>query len=99
MSKALEVRELVIEYPTGAGVKRSVDSVCLDVNQGEIVGVAGQSGAGKSILVRALINLVPEPGRITGGSIRVFGQEVLEMSESELRRLRGDVVGMIVQNA
>jgi ABC-type dipeptide/oligopeptide/nickel transport system ATPase component len=99
MSKALEVRDLVVEYPTGAGVKRSVDGLSLDVNEGEIVGVAGQSAAGKSILARALINFVPKPGRITDGSVRVFGREVLTMSESELRKLRGDDVGMIVQNA
>lgn len=99
MTNVLEVRDLTIEYPRKSGTQRTIDQVSLEVKPGEILGVVGQSGTGKSILVRGLMNLVPPPGRIAGGSVQMFGTDILTMPDKELRQLRGKRVGVIVQNA
>jgi len=99
MSHPLEVKDLTVDYRLSSGTKRTIDRVSLEVPVGEILGVVGQSGAGKSILVRAAMNLVPAPGRISGGSVSMFGEDILSMHDSTLRQLRGARVGVIVQNA
>ena len=99
MNPPLEVRDLSVDYPARGSTKRTVDNVSLEVFSGEILGVVGISGAGKSILVRAMMNLVPAPGRIVAGSVSMFGRETLSLSEPALRELRGARVGVIVQNA
>ena len=63
-----------------------------------MLGVVGEGGAGKSILVRSLVNLVPHPGRIVRGRVNVFGQDLLKMSESELRMCREARIGVVIQN-
>jgi len=93
------VRNLTVEFPSNAGVVRAVNDVSLDIKPGETLGVVGQSGVGKSILVRALVNLIPNPGRITQGTITIAGQDMRALEPAQLRKLRGRQVGVIVQNA
>lgn len=89
------VRDLTVEFSSGPALA----GVSLDISPGEILGVVGQSGVGKSLLVRALVNLVPKPGRITQGNITITGRDVLALDAAELRKLRGRHVGIVVQNA
>ena len=74
----LEVDNLRVEFPTRRGVLTAVDDVSLHIEAGEVLGVVGESGAGKSMTGNAIIGLLEPPGRIAGGEIRLAGQRVLE---------------------
>jgi len=93
----LDVRGLRTSFFTEAGVVKAVDGVDLWVNRGEILGVVGESGCGKSMMARSILRLIPPPGRIVAGEILLEGQDILALSESQLRRIRGDAVGMVFQ--
>ena len=93
------VRGLSVEFSSSAGAVRALDDVTLDIGRGETLGVVGRSGVGKSLLVRSLVNLVPNPGRIAAGAISIAGRNVLDLDREQLRTLRGRHVGVIVQNA
>ena len=94
MSELLEARGVTVEYRG----RQTVRDVSLTVGAGEILGVVGRSGAGKSILVRALMNLVPPPGRLVDGEVRAFGTDLRTVDETQARGLRGARIGVIVQN-
>ncbi len=94
----LEVAELRTYFHTGEGVARAVDGVSLEVDPGEVVGVVGESGCGKSVLSLSIMGLVAEPGRIeAGSSIRLGGRELTTLGERELRAVRGCDMAMIFQ--
>ncbi|GAB6148560.1 ABC transporter ATP-binding protein [Stetteria hydrogenophila] len=96
----LEVRDLRTYYFTVAGVVKAVDGVSFTLERGEVLGLAGESGSGKSTIGFSLINLVPPPGRIVGGSIILDGVDITKMSESELRsKVRWKKVSMVFQGA
>jgi len=96
----LEVEDLRTYYYTLRGVVRAVDGVSFTLDRGETLGIAGESGCGKSTLAWSILRLVPPPGRIVGGSIRIDGRDITKMSESEVRReIRWRKVGMIFQGA
>jgi oligopeptide/dipeptide ABC transporter ATP-binding protein len=95
----LEVRDLTVEFATERGVLRAVDGVSFAVHPGEIVGLVGESGAGKSLTSEAILRLVPcPPGRITG-EVRFRGRDLLALDESALARIRGKDIAMVFQNA
>jgi oligopeptide transport system ATP-binding protein len=94
----LEVRDLHTYFPTTGGVVKAVEGVSFEIHPGEILGVVGESGCGKSITALSIMRLLPPPGRIVQGSIRFDGQELTELSESKLQKLRGDRIGMIFQD-
>ncbi len=94
----LELDELRVEFPASQGVAAVVDGVSLSVARGEALGMVGESGSGKTMIALSLLRLVPEPGRIAGGSIRVAGRNLLELDERSLAQLRGRDVGMVFQN-
>ncbi|MCG6947977.1 MAG: ABC transporter ATP-binding protein [Acidobacteria bacterium] len=95
---SIEIEDLTISFPSSRGDWRhAVEGLTLRVGARERVGVVGESGSGKSLTSLAIIGLVPEPGRVTGGSVRVAGVEVSEMSGSDLLQLRGRVIGTILQ--
>lgn len=94
----LSVRDLVVEIPTRHGVLRPVDQVSYDIEAGEILGVVGESGAGKSMTGNAVIGLLDRPARIVSGEIHVNGSRVDNLSISELRRRRGKEIGMVFQD-
>ncbi len=93
----LQVEDLVVEFPRGRERVLAADGVSLDVQRGEIVGLIGESGCGKSVTALALFRLVPEPGRIVRGTVRLAGVELLGLSERELRRHRGAGIAYVPQ--
>ena len=97
-SKVLEIRSLEISLPAGAERKRAVIDLDLDVHEGEIVCLVGESGSGKSLTGDAIMRLLSGGVRITGGSIRLDGEDLLGASEERIRALRGESMGMIFQN-
>ena len=95
----LEVENLTVEFYTEDGVVTAADGLSYTVDRGEKFGVVGESGAGKSVTALSLMRLIEEPGRITEGEIRFKGEDILEMSESEVRSIRGNEIAMIFQDA
>ena len=94
----LAVDDLRVEFPTPKGSVRAADGVSFRVWPAEIVGLVGESGCGKSVTTLALLRLVRPPGRIATGSVLFKGRNLLTLSESEMRRLRGGEMAMIFQN-
>jgi oligopeptide/dipeptide ABC transporter ATP-binding protein len=94
----LEVRDLRVHIPSARGLVQAVNGVSLDVAPGEVVGLVGESGCGKSMLGLSIMRLVPEPGRIVGGEVRLNGRNLLDLPEAEMRRVRGNQIGMIFQD-
>ena len=94
----LEVRDLSVEFPTRHGVLRALDRVSFSVEAGEVLGVVGESGAGKSLAGAAIVGLLERPGRIAGGEIRLDGSRIDNLAAEPLRRIRGRRIGMIFQD-
>ena len=93
----LDVRGLRTHFFTSDGVVKAVDSVDLSVYRGEVLGVVGESGCGKSVTSLSIMGLVPRPGEVVSGGVHFDGRNLLEMSRSELADLRGDRISMIFQ--
>jgi len=94
----LSVRHLRVEFPTRKGVLVAVDDVSFDIAEGEVLGVVGESGAGKSMTGSAVIGLIEPPGRIAGGEVRLKGQRIDNLPYEDMRRIRGRRIGMIFQD-
>jgi peptide/nickel transport system ATP-binding protein len=98
-SPLLEVSDLRSEFRVDHGVVRAVDGVSFEVRPGEIVGVVGESGSGKSVTALSILRLLPRPhGRVVGGSVRLGGEELLALSEPQMRAIRGQRIAMIFQD-
>lgn len=98
MSPLLDIQDLTIEFDTDDGVLTAVDRVSLQIAPGEVLGLVGESGCGKSVTAMSVLRLIPSPpGRIVSGSIRFQGRELLALPIAELRRVRGRDVSMIFQ--
>jgi oligopeptide/dipeptide ABC transporter ATP-binding protein len=96
---ALEIEKLRVEFPTVAGVpKVAIRDLDLSVYAGEILGLVGESGAGKTTLARSIMNLPPAPGRVAAGSVRFSGVNLLDLPERRLQQMRGRDLSMIVPN-
>lgn len=96
---AIEIRGLSVEFPVLAGPSAlAIRELDLTIARGEIFGLVGESGAGKTTLARSLLRLPPEPGRIAAGEIRFQGEDLMRLSEAALRRMRGRDLSMIVPN-
>jgi oligopeptide/dipeptide ABC transporter ATP-binding protein len=98
MSSLLEIESLRVEFPGEEGPLVAVKGVDLAIEQGEVLGLVGESGSGKSLTCRAVMRMVPEPGRVLAGAIRFDGEDVLSLKKSKLRKFRSHSVGMIYQN-
>ena len=94
----LEVRDLVVEFATEDGPLRAVDHVSFAVGRGEIVGLVGESGAGKTLTSEAILGLIRRPPGRVSGEVRFRGRDLLALDEPELARLRGKEIAMIFQN-
>lgn len=95
----LEVRELTTTFSIGGVDVRAVRDVSFTLNRGEVVGLVGESGCGKSVTALSIMKLVPDPpGRITGGSVLLEGRDLLKMTASELRAIRGGRIAMVFQD-
>ena len=98
----LIVRDLVVYFYTYAGVVKAVDGVSFEVYPGEVFGIVGETGCGKTVTSRAITRLIPEPGRIEGGSV-LFKRDsewidLLKLPDGELRRIRGNEIAYIFQD-
>jgi peptide/nickel transport system ATP-binding protein len=94
----LEVQDLRVEFPTRRGTLTAVDGVSFHIDHGEVLGVVGESGAGKSLTGNAVIGLLEPPGRIAGGLIRLAGRRIDNLPYDEMRRIRGRQIGAIFQD-
>ena len=94
----LEVRDLVVHFPTHDGTVRAVDGISYDLRAGETLGIVGESGSGKSVSSLAVMGLLPKTAQVTG-SIRFRGEELIGRSEKELQPIRGAQIAMIFQDA
>jgi peptide/nickel transport system ATP-binding protein len=94
----LEVNAVTTYFDTRGGAVKAVNEVSFRADRREMVGVVGESGCGKSATVRTILGLVRAPGRVVGGEVLLDGQDLLQMSKRELRRVRGDKIGFVAQN-
>jgi peptide/nickel transport system ATP-binding protein len=94
----LSVRDLKVEFVTRRGILKAIDGVSFDIAPGEVLGVVGESGAGKSLTGTAIIGLIDPPGRISGGEIRLKGERIDNLPKEQMRKLRGKRIGMIFQD-
>jgi peptide/nickel transport system ATP-binding protein len=94
----LSVRDLRVEFVTRRGALKAIDGVSFDIGRGEVLGVVGESGAGKSVTGSAVIGLIDPPGRIAGGEIRLSGRRIDNLPPEEMRKVRGKRIGMIFQD-
>src|SRR5262245_23068966 len=94
----LSVRNLKVGFPTRRGTLIAVDGVSFAVAAGEVLGVVGESGAGKSLTGAAVIGLIEPPGRILGGEVHLGGTRIDVLPANEMRKLRGRRIGMVFQD-
>ena len=93
----LVVEDLQTSFHTRDGVVRAVDGISFSVDRGEVVGLVGESGCGKSVTSLSILRLIAKPGRIEGGRIWFDGRDLLTLSNDEIRKIRGDRISMIFQ--
>jgi peptide/nickel transport system ATP-binding protein len=98
MSALLEVDRLRVEFPTRRGTLLALDDISFSISPGEILGVVGESGAGKSLTGSAIIGLLDPPGRVAGGEIRLAGQRIDNLPYEAMRKIRGRQIGAIFQD-
>jgi peptide/nickel transport system ATP-binding protein len=94
----LKVEHLRVEFDTRRGILVAVDDISFEIHPGEVFGIVGESGAGKSLTGQSIIGLLEPPGRIGAGKIHLSGQRIDQLPYHELRRLRGKKIGMIFQD-
>ena len=94
----LEVRHLRVEFPTRRGTLVAIDDVSFTISAGEVLGVVGESGAGKSMTGAAIIGLLEPPGRIAAGEILLDGRRIDNLRYEDMRRIRGKDIGAIFQD-
>jgi peptide/nickel transport system ATP-binding protein len=94
----IEVRDLTVTFPTPRGTIRPVAKVSFAVTHARTLGIVGESGSGKSMTLRAVLDLVPPPGRIDQGEVVFAGRDLLRLSESDRRSIRGREIGIIFQD-
>ena len=97
MSSLLEVNDLRTYFETGNGTVRAVDGVNISVNEGDTLGIVGESGCGKTVLALSIMRLIPAPGRIVSGKIIFDGIDLVRLKEKEMRGIRGRDISMIFQ--
>jgi len=94
----LKIEDLVVEFPTRKGVLTAVNKISFDIKKGEVLGVVGESGAGKSITGAAIVGLIEPPGRIAGGVIHLGDKRIDNLPAETMRQIRGKRIGMIFQD-
>ena len=94
----LEVRNLIVEFPNRRGTLRALDDVSFEIAPGEILGVVGESGAGKSLTGASIIGLLEPPKRVASGQIVLEGQRIDQLSHEQMRHIRGRKIGAIFQD-
>src|SRR5207253_2526229 len=97
-SDLLEVRHLSTVFPSERGAVHAVQDVSFTVHAGEAVGLVGESGSGKSTVLRSIARLIRPPGRVTSGAVLFRGRDVLQLSDAQLRDIRGGQIGFVFQD-
>src|SRR5690606_30367515 len=92
------IRDLVVEYQTRSGSMRAVDGVSLDIRRGEILGLVGEAGCGKSTLGKAMMRMLSRNARIAKGELIFDGRDLVKASDEEMRQIRGGRIGMVFQD-
>ncbi len=95
--KLLEIKDLHTFFYTDAGVVKAVNGVSFEVNKGQTIGIVGESGCGKSVMSLSIMRLIQEPGKIVDGQVFFNGQDLVKLSQSEMRKINGDRISMIFQ--
>jgi peptide/nickel transport system ATP-binding protein/oligopeptide transport system ATP-binding protein len=98
MQHLLEVNNLQTHFKTRAGLVRAVDGISFYIDRGELLGLVGESGCGKSITALSIMRLISPPGQIANGEIIFDGKNLLKLSDAEMRQIRGDDIAMIFQD-
>ena len=98
MTNLLTINKLDVQFPTRHGTTYAVQDVNLELQAGEVLGLVGESGAGKSTIGNAIINLLEPPGQVTGGEILFQGRNLRDLSDEQMRDVRGKKIGMIFQD-
>jgi peptide/nickel transport system ATP-binding protein len=98
LTNLLSVQGLRVEIPTRRGVLLALDDISFDIAPGEILGFVGESGAGKSLTGMAILGLLDPPGRVAAGEIRVNGRRIDQLSQREMRKIRGKEIGAVFQD-
>ena len=98
MPHLLEINNLQTHFPTKAGLVKAVNDVSFYIDEGELLGLVGESGCGKSITALSVMRLISSPGKIVGGEIKFKGEELTTVSEERMRELRGNDIAMIFQD-
>src|SRR6187431_3349662 len=94
----LEVRHLRVEFPSRRGTLLALDDISFSIAPGEVLGVVGESGAGKSLTGSAIIGLLDPPGRVAGGEVRFDGRRIDNLPYEDMRKMRGRHIGAIFQD-
>ena len=94
----LEVKDLRTSFFTPAGEVKAVNGVSFNLDHGKVLGIVGESGSGKSVTAYSILQILTHPGRIVGGSIRFNGQELVGLSDKEMRKIRGNKISIIFQD-
>ncbi len=94
----LEVEDLRVEFPTRRGVLVAVDGISFAIEEGEVLGVVGESGAGKSLTGMSIIGLLEPPGRVAAGRVRLDGRRIDNLAPEAMRRIRGKQIGAVFQD-
>ena len=94
----LEVKDLRTSFFTPAGEVKAVNGVSFNLDRGKVLGIVGESGSGKSVTAYSILQILTHPGRIIGGSIRFNGQELVGLSDNEMRKIRGNKISIIFQD-
>ena len=98
VAKLLEIKELATHFYTAEGVVKAVDGVSYDLEEGETLGLVGESGCGKSVSALSVMRLIPwPPGKIVGGQVLFEGENLLELADAGMRRIRGNRIAMVFQ--
>ena len=99
MKTLLEVKNLTTRFYTQNGVVQAVNGISFNIQESEIIGVVGESGCGKSVSMRSIMRIIPEPpGKIEAGEVLFEGRDLLKVDEETMRRLRGREIAMVFQD-
>lgn len=98
MTEVLELQDLSVQFHTGKEIVQAVRGVSLEVQEGEVLAIVGESGCGKSVLCKSVMKLLPQTAHIAGGRILVDGADITDYREREMEKLRGNVFSMVFQD-
>jgi oligopeptide/dipeptide ABC transporter ATP-binding protein len=94
----LRIKNLKVHFPVAEGIVRAIDDIDVDVDSNQTVAIVGESGCGKTMTALSVMRLIPRPGRIVNGEIRFRGRDLLKLSQTEMREIRGGEISMIFQD-